>query len=303
MPTSAATTVGYHYPAGRSRAELRTLIARAFGGFWRGKATGNGSTTTLLDSRLTRYANDFWIGAQIWVEYKSASAAGYVSYVTDFVAASGTLTFAPAMSQATATGDDYQLFRYVTKEEIEDALNEVCKGGTAHHQLTPNTDLDLDYSLNDISTLHRPAQVLGVYRQSGADDDAQPVPVHHWTLENNAGLLTLRLPYAPTSDDEVWVVYEIGEGGLVHDDDRTTLPADVVRARAVVWLLENMLINQDEQGLAKYGQLLRYWQEQKQIVEQALPRPARFARTYPWSDPGQATDQPWAAAGLQDKYQ
>jgi hypothetical protein len=301
MPTSVGTNQSYTYPSGRSRSELRTLVAKVFG-HWTGSATGNGSTTTLPDTRLSRFADDYFIGTEVWVKWKSASAAGYTSFVTDFVAATGTLTFAPAMGAAVASGDAYEVFRYVTKEEIDDALAEVCKGGTAWKALTPNTDDHLDYSLNNINTLFRPSQVLEVVRLRLADQTLMPARIHGWSLEDNAGLLTLRLPSAPDTTDSLWLVYEIGEQGLQHDDDKTGLPADLVRPRAVLWLLENMLVDQDEQGLAKYGQLARYWRERLKEAESAMARTPGWAVIHQWTEDSSGPDPLWSALGLVERY-
>jgi hypothetical protein len=277
------------------------MIAKVFG-HWEGKATGSGSTTTLPDTRLSRYADDFFIGAQCWVKWKATSAPGYTAYVTDFVSSTGLLTFAPAMGAAVASADAYELFRYVTKDDIEDALNEVCKGGQAYHKLTVNTDQSLAYAISDIGTLHRPSQVLGVLRYALDDNTLLPQPVRGYSLEDNSGVLTLRLPFAPNSNDGIWLVYEVGELGMAHDDDMTTLPADVVRARAVVWLLDTMLVDQDEQGMAKFGTLARYWRDVRKETEQALPRPARTSIAYGWGETVTANDQPFAAQGLVQRY-
>lgn len=301
MATASATQVSYHYPAGRSLAELRAIVARAFG-YNEGKATANGTTTTLVDTRLSRFSNDFFVGAQVWVKYKSTSATGYTAYVTDFVSATGTLTFAPALEAATATDDAYAIFRFVTKEEIEDALNEVCRGGQAMHTLTLQTDNDLNYSLNDVPSLHRPSQVLSVLRHQMADDNLQPVPMEGWTIEENAGLLTLRLPYAPFSTDAVYVVYEIGEGGLTTDDTRTTLPPNVVRLRAVVYLMENLLTDQDATGMEKWGQLLRYWRERLAEAEAALQRAPRKAVYYHWGELARTVDPLLSAFGIEERF-
>lgn len=300
MPTSVGTTSHYTYPAGRSRAEFRRMVAKVFG-HWSGTATGSGSTTTLPDTRLSRYVDDHFIGVQCWVKWKATSAAGYTAYVTDFVSLTGLLTFTPALGAAVASGDAYELFRYVTKDDIEDALNEVCKGGQAIHTLTPTTDQSLDYDISAIGTLHRPSQILGVMYRSLGDTGTIPVAIRGYTIQENAGVLTLRLPWAPNTSDTVWVVYEIGEQGMVHDDDMTTLPADLVRARAVVWLLDTMLVDQDEQGMAKFGTLARYWRDVRKEAEQALPRPARTSIANSWGV-NTTSDQPFDAQGLVTRY-
>ncbi len=298
MTTTATRTI-WSYPAGRTRRELRELVAKVFG--WQsGTATG-GSTTTVVDSSLARYADDYWIGASLWLAAKANAPGGYTSWVTDFVSSSGTLTVSPAFADACAAGDAYQLFRYVSKEQIDDAINEVAKGGYAHHHLTPNADLSLMYEINAAPNLMRVEQVMTVWRLSLNDSSLRPVEVKGWQVEEDQGVLTLRLPYAPPADDDLWLVYQIGEGGLISDDTRTTVPADLIRARAVVFLLQNILVDQDAQGLEKWGQQLRYWSEELGRVERLYQLPMRRVRVYDWREV-ERLEQPWASYGLRDRF-
>ncbi len=301
MTTSSAASAAYYYPVGRSRRELREIVARAFG-WWRGRATSTGATTYVDDTRLVRFHDDYWIGAQLWLETQSGAPDGYVSYVTDFASATGRLTFAPAVAIPSASGDYYQLFRHVTKEEIDDALNEVCRGGQGVYDLTPNTDMTLDYSLNPIETLHRPSQVVAVVRQSLNDDDNVPTKIDGWHIEDNHGLLTLWLPYAPLTTDGLQVIYEIGELGLVTDDAKTTLSPALVKARTLVYLMENILADQDATGLEKWGQLIRYWRERMGEIEKAIPRPAGKVLYYPWGETTTTADPLLAAYGIEERY-
>lgn len=302
MPTLTGVRNIWSYPAGRSRRELRELVARVFG-WWRGQATG-GSTTTIVDNRLaSRYADDYWIGAQAWLETKANAPAGYASWVSDFVASTGTLTVGPAFTAAAASGDYYQLFRYRSKDDIDDALNEVCKGGLAHHPLRPNANLHLDYRVDNVAGLLRAEQIMGVMRHDLADHTLMPIEMLGWRIEEDQGVLTLRLPYAPNTTDGLWIVFEIGEGGMVNDDTRTTVPADLIRVRAVVHLMQTMLADQDTQGMEKWGQQLRYWDEQLKREEAAYQRPARRARMYRWQAVSTNLEQPWAAYGLRDRFQ
>lgn len=296
--TTTATRTTWSYPAGRTRRELRELVAKVFG--WQsGTATG-GSTTTVVDGSLARYADGYWTGANIWLASKT-NAARNTSWVTDFVSSSGTLTVSPAFADACMAGDVYQLFRYVSKAQIDDAINEVAKGGYAHHHLTPNADLSLVYEINAAPGLMRAEQVMTVWRLSLSDAGRLPVEVKGWRVEEDQGVLTLRLPYAPLAEDDLWLVYQIGEGGLVSDDTRTTVPADLVRARAVVFLLQNILVDQDAQGLEKWGQQLRYWSEELERIERLYQLSGRRVRVYDWRYV-ERLEQPWASYGLRDRF-
>lgn len=66
-----------------------------------------GTTTTLVDATLTQ-ADDFWNHGAL-VVFTSGTNTGQVRLATDFVAATDTLTFAPAVALATANLDTYDL--------------------------------------------------------------------------------------------------------------------------------------------------------------------------------------------------
>lgn len=277
-------------PVGRTRRELREMIARAFGA-WKGTAQ-SGTTTTIVDSRLAKFADDTWIGAQAWLE-KSKGA----SWVTDFVSSTGTLTVAPNLEEAPNDGDVYWLYTTVSKDDIDSALNEVCYGEQAALELTADTNHALIYGLTDWRLL-RPEQVLRVL--AVYDDYTPPRTLHNWSIEADAGVLRLRLERPVSAQEKIYVVYRVAENGLESDDTRVQSPALLIRARAIVYLLENLLANQDQPGLDKIGTLLRYWVEQRDKLEKDWQPPSREAQTT-WV--GQRMSEPlWSYYGLEDKF-
>lgn len=74
------------------------------------QASGNGSTTTIVDTDLSGYSNDYFNG---W--YVRITEAGDDQYkvrrITDFVASTGTLTFAPAVTNSTTSSTTYELHK------------------------------------------------------------------------------------------------------------------------------------------------------------------------------------------------
>lgn len=70
-----------------------------------GTADGAGSTTTIVDSDFGG-GNDDYNGQYIEIT-DATTALIYRGYVTDYVSASGTLTFSPARATATASGDTF----------------------------------------------------------------------------------------------------------------------------------------------------------------------------------------------------
>lgn len=86
-------------------------------------ATG-GSTSTLIDTARVE-ADDYWNNAWLYIADTTDDGApiGQEALVTDFVAATDTLTFEPAMTAAVGSGDTYELRRYYTAASIHEAIN------------------------------------------------------------------------------------------------------------------------------------------------------------------------------------
>ena len=64
----------------------------------------SGSTTTLIDSRMTSEPDDFFKGGTIW--FNSGDLDGKTAVITDFDSATGTFTF-PAQTSVVASGISY----------------------------------------------------------------------------------------------------------------------------------------------------------------------------------------------------
>lgn len=79
-----------------------------------GVADAGGDATHLVDAALTQ-ADDFWNGKK--VRFTSGANNGLVRGITDFVAATDTITFAPAVAAAVGAGDTYEILD--TDEAIE----------------------------------------------------------------------------------------------------------------------------------------------------------------------------------------
>jgi hypothetical protein len=270
---------------GHTRLQLRDEVAALFD-MHEDTATG-GSTTTLVDAKLARFADDYWNGAQVYVKTDAGGAnaapEGEDSWVTDFVGATGTLTLSPELTQAPAAGDTYQLYRWVTKDEIDKALARACVGGEVATSLTPQTDT-LDYILTDAVGLLRRQQMIGVWRRRSGEATDAPQPVQGWSMEDAEGVLTLRLPYTLSSDDQLWIVYTAGETYLNSDTRSTNLPKDLLIARAAVYLIQRMVTTLDLKALEVWGQKLRYWNEQREAEERKYQRPSGRAVGVKWGE-------------------
>lgn len=252
---------------GFTKAQYRSIIAAIFG-LHDGFATG-GSTTTIVDGALTRFANDYFSGTQACVN-------GVTAWVTDF--AGDTLTVAPAFPTAVGAGTPYQIYFRVTKEAIDAALELACAGYEVATTLTAKAD-SLDYYVTDVPLLLRRAQIIGVWVRAHNDVRNAPVEVQGWQLEEAEGQLTFRMPYTLNADDGLWLVYYAAEHSI-GENDTLSLPSALVRARAVVHLLETRLNNTVDRDW--YGTQLRYWGEKLQQEERKHQKAPVKVRAYNW---------------------
>ncbi len=90
----------------------------------------SGSTTTLVDTDLTE-ADDFWNGMPLLI--RLASGAEYTTEVTDFVAASDTLTFL-AIPEAVVADTGYRLLGYPVLARAAATIS----GNEGSYQIGPN---------------------------------------------------------------------------------------------------------------------------------------------------------------------
>lgn len=280
-PATASTTTEAPLSGnGVTRAQYREAVARVFG-LHDSIATG-GSTSTIVDTKLTRFANDWFNGAHAYIKSAdSADPEGEDAWVTDFVSATGTLTISPTLTAAVEADDRYQVYFRVTKHDIDDALDLACVGYEVATTLTPKTD-SLDYYITGSPLLMRRNQIIGVWYREHGDLDSLPVEIKGWQLEEAENQLVLRLPDTLNNDDVVWITYYAGEKSLT-EDTTLGLPISLVRARAVVYLLENKLNNTTDRDW--YGTQVRYWGEKLAQEERKIQRVAKRARAQNWDVP------------------
>jgi len=93
---------------GRTLAQLRQSVGRNLNAVYVSSASGNGSTTTIVDNTLIG-SDDTHNGK--WVVFNDASGnAGQVTRVSDYTSSSTTLTLSPAVDASSATSDTYELW-------------------------------------------------------------------------------------------------------------------------------------------------------------------------------------------------
>ena len=116
---------------GRTRAQLRQSVGYNLGAVYVSSASGNGSTTTIVDNTLIG-GDDNHIGK--WVIFNDASADTVeTSRVSDYTASSTTATVSPAFAQASVTSDTYELWDDIyAPARIDDFINQAILDATAH---------------------------------------------------------------------------------------------------------------------------------------------------------------------------
>jgi len=116
---------------GRTRAQLRQSIGYNLGAVYVSSASGNGTTTTIVDSTLIG-ADDNHNGK--WVVFSDADGtAGQVTRVSDYASSTTTLTLSPAVAASSATSDTYELWDdEYNPAVIDDFINQVIMESTGH---------------------------------------------------------------------------------------------------------------------------------------------------------------------------
>ncbi len=89
----------------KTLAQLVTAVGANVADLYEGVAA-SGSATTLADNSLVVAGDDEYNGAELCIR-----SAGSIVYVTDFDAATKTLTFSPALSSTIAGADPYEMRR------------------------------------------------------------------------------------------------------------------------------------------------------------------------------------------------
>ena len=107
---------------GRTRAQLRQSVGYNLGAIYVSSASGNGSTTTIVDSSLIG-GDDNHIGK--WVVFNDADGtAGQVTRVSDYATSGTVLSVSPAISSS-VTNDTYELWDDIySPARIDDLINQ-----------------------------------------------------------------------------------------------------------------------------------------------------------------------------------
>jgi len=126
---------------GRTRAQLRQSVGYNLGAVYVSSASGNGSTTTIVDNTLIG-ADDNHNGK--WVIFNDASGnSGQTTRVSDYTSSSTTLTLSPAVDASSATSDTYELWDDIySPARVGEFINQAIIDATGH-AYDPVEKLDL----------------------------------------------------------------------------------------------------------------------------------------------------------------
>ena len=93
-------------------------FSKFIGDYIASETTGAGSTTTLVDTYLSRYGDDKVIDWYLRITENVGGNQYLVRRISDFVSSTGTCTVAPAFAGSTASGTTYELHRYDPAEKF-----------------------------------------------------------------------------------------------------------------------------------------------------------------------------------------
>ena len=103
--------------------ELLVDFSKFIGDYIASTTTGAGSSTTLVDTYLSRYGDDKLIDWYLRITENIGGNQYMVRRISDFVSSTGTATVTTAYAGGTASGTDYELHRYDPAEKFT-ALDE-----------------------------------------------------------------------------------------------------------------------------------------------------------------------------------
>lgn len=103
----------------RTGEQLLDGFSRFLGDQFESTTTSAGSTTTLVDTALTKFGDRRLEGWYIRITENVNGNQYLVRRITAFAAATGTVTVSPAFPGATGSGTDYELHRYEPAEKFK----------------------------------------------------------------------------------------------------------------------------------------------------------------------------------------
>lgn len=226
-------------------------------------SNGTGSTTTLVDSRMTIEPDNFFNGGTIW--FKSGALDGKTAVITDFDSSSGTFTF-PTQTAIVASGISYSVASPMySREDLVSAINQAL---TTLGPLPTIYDDVAFITVADQEEYTLPTGVCNIKKVLIATSLVAPYNYseNNGWFENN-GSLFFDMDIPSTADFLIRLYYEAPHAEVNLDADAIT---DALHPDLVIWTAAvNALLNRA--GVAENSEpftkeMLAFAQQQRQIM-------------------------------------
>lgn len=270
-------------------------------------ASGNGSTTTLVDTSL-KQSDDWWNYGEIAFISGTAGNIGLVRYITDWVQSTSTFTLDRAVT-STVTADGYEAHRLFRYAEKNDAINAAIRAAAyrwtrrvENESITLDTDT-FTYSLGSLSVPLDPTlgldAVLYDTNISGTGYPFRNVSPSYWEVRWSANTPTLQFLTTPPIDNELArLIYRVRPSQLSSNSDNLT-PDDesfynYVCAKATAILFRGRALREPNEGWDERAQGMEQLAETFFDLEKARPKPKPIRNTMMlWGEPSYREDGGW----------
>lgn len=130
----------------RTREQIRRAIAANLDQVPASSATDAGTTTTLIDANYLGGDDEYNGG---WIVFTSGANDGLIRRVTDYSSSTGTFTFKPASTAATASSDTYEYWRAdYPPERIHEFINQAIIQRTPRGLVTDEDESNFGHPLD-----------------------------------------------------------------------------------------------------------------------------------------------------------
>lgn len=286
--------------AEKTRIEMVEAVARRFGHYRQGTATG-GSTTTVVDTGALYEPDDFFIGHYVYVVEDAGGAGaapeGEERPVTDYEQETATLTVSPVFSSAVGAGDTYELLK-TRRADVVAAINAAIRaaGETWLAMVRDTTSLTIADDDYDYDLPVNVARLLALWVRGDTDEAWVEVPARMWRVTGTPGgpqVLLLDTQTGLSDGDTVQLEYLARPAELTADDGTLGLgqPAETelvkfVEEYALFWL-HDQAANQGPEAAGfrpHYTQAQGCWERAAGIQARASRFHGRgTARTKRWA--------------------
>lgn len=179
-----------------------------------GTTTASGSSTTLKDTALAAYADDYFNDENSWVYIRSGDYAGHWAKISDFAVSAGvgTVTFAPAADGTIASGIEYSIHTEFARGEVVQSIN-LAINSVAEHAHVWVRDEDSVTLVASTYEYDLPTNLMWLCRvtmanSDGEFDDMPEIPPSEYEIVHAP---TAKLRFRKTYADELFAGHYVGD--------------------------------------------------------------------------------------------